>query len=377
MEKANIVPIHKKGDKQTVINYRPVSLLPICGKIFERLLYNEMLNFFLENNLISQKQSGFGPGDSCINQLLSINHEILSAFDIGLEVRGLFLDISKAFDKVWHAGLIYKLRQNGICGHLINILNDFLTNRKQRVVLNGQCSSWVDIRAGVPQGSIPGPLLFLIYVNDLPNGLKSECKLFADDTSLFSVAHDLNTSASDIDNDLKLISDWAFQWKMSFNPDPGKQAQEIIFSRKKMKSSHLSVYFNNVPVNSNSVHKHLGMLLDDKLSYEHHLKFVLNKIKKTIGLLRKFQQILPRQSLITIYKSLIRPHLDYGDTVYDRAFNESFHKNLESVQYNAAIAITGAIRGTSSEKLFQELGLESLKSRLWLRKLCLFYKIFH
>ena len=136
---------------------------------------------------------------------------------------------------------------------MINILNDFLTNRKQRVGLNGQCLSWVDIRAGVPQGSIPGPLLFLIYVNDLPNGLKSKCNLFADDTSLFSVAHDLNTSASDINNDLKLISDWAFQWKMSFNPDPGQQAQEIIFNRKKMKSSHPSVYFNIIPVNSTSV----------------------------------------------------------------------------------------------------------------------------
>ena len=164
---------------------------------------------------------------------------------------------------------------------------------------------------------------------------------------------------------------------MSFNLDPSKQAQEIIFSRKKMKPSYPSVYFNNIPVSSTSVHKHLGILLDDKLSYEHHLKSVLNKVKKTIGILRKFQQILPRHSLITIYKSSIRPHLDYGDIVYDRAFNESFHKYLESIQYSAPIAITGAIRGTSSEKLFQELGLESLKSRRWLRKLCLFYKVFH
>ena len=232
-KKANIIPIHKKGGKQTVLNYRPVSLLPICVKIFERLLYNEILNFLLENHLISPKQSGFKSGDSCINQLLSINHEILSAFYIGLEVRGLFLDLSKAFDKVWHAGLIYKLRQNGMCRDLINILNDFLTNRKQRMVLNGQCLIWVDIRARVPQGFILGPLLFLIYVNDLSNGLKSEYKLFADDNSLFSVAHDVNTSASDISKDLKLISDWTFQWKMSFNPDPNKQAQEIIFSRKK------------------------------------------------------------------------------------------------------------------------------------------------
>ena len=157
----------------------------------------------------------------------------------------------------------------------------------------------------------------MICVNDLPNRLKSESKLFTDDSSLFSVGHEVNTSASDINNDLKLINDWAFQWKMSFNPDHSKQGQEVIFSRKKMKSPHPSVYFNNIPVRSASVHKHLGMLLDDKLSYEHHLKFVLNKVKKTIGLLCKFQQILPRQSLITIYKSFIRPHLDYGDIVYD------------------------------------------------------------
>ena len=164
----------------------------------------------------------------------------------------------------------------------------------------------------------------MIYVNDLPNGLKSECKLFADDTSLFSVVHDISTSVSDINNDLTLISNWAFQWKISFNPDPNKQAHEKIFSRRKMKSSHPSVYFNNIPVSSTSVHKHLGMLLDDKLSYEHHLKFVLNKVKKTISLLRKFQQIPLTQSLIIISsnRSSNRPHLDYANIAYDRAFNE-------------------------------------------------------
>ena len=113
------------------------------------------------------------------------------------------------------------------------------------------------------------------------------------------------------------------------------------------------------------------------INYKHHLKSVLNKVKMAIGLLCKFQQILPRQSLTTIYKSFIRPLVDYGDIAYDLAFNESYHKNLESIQYNAATAITGAIRGTYSEKLFQKLGIESLKSRLWLRKLCLFCKIFH
>ena len=160
-----------------------------------------MYDFLTENDLLSPNQSGFRSRDSCINQLLSVNHELLNAFDKRLEVRGTFLDISKAFDEVWHDGLIFKLRQNGISGDIIKILQDFLRNRKQRVVLNGQCSSWADINAGVPQGSILGPLLFLIYINDLSDGLKCECKLFADDTFLFSVVNDISALASDLNED--------------------------------------------------------------------------------------------------------------------------------------------------------------------------------
>ena len=375
-KKANVVPTFKKGDKQCIKNYRPVSLLPVCGKVFERLLYNKMFSFFSENDLISPKQSGFRPGDSCTNQLLSIAHEILSAFDDGHEVRGVFLDISKAFDRVWHEGLLFKLQQYGISGELITLIKDFLSCRKRRVVLNGQHSSWADVKAGVPQGSILGPLLFLIYINDLPNGLNSNVKLFADDTSLFSVVHNITDPANLLNSDLSKINEWALQWKMSFNPDPIKQAQEIIFSRKTSKRNHPGLTFNNNIVNLTTKHKHLGMIFDSKLSFDEHLKSALKKISKTVGLLRKFQGILPRASLITIYKSFARPHLDYGDIIYDQTFNESFHQRIESIQYNAAIAMTGAIRGTSSEKLYQELGLESLRSRRWLRKLCLFYKIY-
>ena len=191
------------------------------------------------------------------------------------------------------------------------------------------------------------------------------------------MVNDINTSASNLNEDLEKKGNWAFQWNMNFNPDPNKQAQEIIFSRKKTASLHPVVYFDNKPVKSSQIHKHLGMILDSNLNYEHHIKSILNKVNKTIGRLRKFQLILPRYSLITIYKTFIRPHLDYGDAIYDRAFNESFHQRLESIQYNAAIAITGTIRGTSSEKLLQELGLETLKSRRWFRKLYLFYNILH
>ena len=212
-KKGNVVPIHKKDDKQFLSNYRPASLLPICGKISERLIFNEMFKFFIENELISPNQSGFKPGDSCTNQLLAITHEIYKSFDEGFEVRGVFLDISKTFDKVWHEGLIFKLKQNGISGNLINLLCDFLRNRKQRVLLNGQVSGWSDVKTAVPQGSILGPLLFLIYINDLSEGLSSNAKLFADDTSLFSVIHDSNTSALELNNDLANLIDGPFSGK--------------------------------------------------------------------------------------------------------------------------------------------------------------------
>ena len=135
------MPIHKKNDRQCLKNYRPVSLLPICGKILERLIFNEMFLLFIKNVLILQNQSGFKTGDSCVNQLLSLMHEIYKSFDDGFDLRSVYLDISKALDKVWHEDIIFKLKQNGISGELLNLLCDFLMNRKQRVVLNGHVST--------------------------------------------------------------------------------------------------------------------------------------------------------------------------------------------------------------------------------------------
>ena len=142
----------KKNDKHCVTNYRLVSLLPICSKVLERIIHNTMFTHFIENNFISANQSGFKPGDSCVNQLLATTNEIFSSLDNNYEVRGVFLDISKTFDKVWRKGIIHKLKRNGISGNLLSLLTDFLRNRKQRVILNGQSSSWANINAGVSQG---------------------------------------------------------------------------------------------------------------------------------------------------------------------------------------------------------------------------------
>ena len=223
------------------------------------------------------------------------------------------------------------------------------------------------MNAGVPQGSILGPLLFLIYISHMPYGLQSNPKHFADDTSLFATVKDITTSTVGLNNDLTKISEWAVQWKMNFNPDPSKQAQELLFSRKISSKPYPSLYFNDNPVHQVQLQKHLGLFL--------HIQCILIKTHKIIGMIRKLQPIIPRAALLTIYKSFLRPHLDYGDVIYDRAFNESFQNKLESVQYDAALAITGAIRGPSREKLYQELGLESLKSRRWYRKMCLLFKL--
>ena len=194
---ANVVPVHKKNEKNLKGNYRPISLLPIFGKILEKLMYDSLYSHLVSCNLLNPNQSGFRPGDSTINQLISITHTIFEAFDCNppLDVRSVYLDISKAFDRVWHDGLIYKLKRCGVSGELLPLIQSFLKDRKQRTVLNGQNSNWGDISAGVPQGSILGPLFFLVYINDLAAEVKCKVKLFADDTSLFTVVEDLNSAA--------------------------------------------------------------------------------------------------------------------------------------------------------------------------------------
>ena len=160
-KKANVQPIHKKGSRQYKTQYRPISLLPICSKIYEKILFDKIYVFLNDNNILSPNQSSFRPGDSTIDQLLAITTEIYDAFENYEETRAVFLDISKTFDKVWHERLIFKLKTNGINGKLLNLLQNFLINRQQRVLLNGCASKWECLFSGVPQGSVLGPLLFL------------------------------------------------------------------------------------------------------------------------------------------------------------------------------------------------------------------------
>ena len=277
-------------------------MLPICGKVFEPLIFNNLFNYFIENNLLSPHQSNFIPGDSCIQQFISITHEIYNALDCNpsLKLRGVFLDIFKAFDKVWHDGLIYKLKRNGINGDLLRLIENLLSDRYQRVVLNGQTSNWNKIKAGVPQESILGPLFFLIYINDLPSELRCSAKLFADDTSLLSAVDNVNETTTNLNKDLENINKWAQQWKMFFNPDLTKMAQELLSSRKKSKVIHPSLIFNGKDVNRSESQKHLGLVLDSKLNFDMHLKGKFSIINNGMVLLRKLRHSISRTPLLSI-----------------------------------------------------------------------------
>ena len=200
-----------------------------------------------------------------------------------------------------------------------------------------------------------GPLLFLIYINDLPENLVSLTKLFADDTSIFSTVRDLTKSGIDLNQDLSTIKNWAFQWKMTFNPDPKKQATEIIFSHKTKPVNHPPLYFNDSTVVTSPIKKHLGLILDKKLTFGHHLNEKISKANKGISLIKRLCRHLPRKSLLCIYKTFIRPHLDYADVIYDQPHNDSFCNKIESLQYNAALAITGAIKGSSRDVFIRNL----------------------
>ena len=216
-------------------------------------------------------------------------------------------------------------------------------------------SNWGDIQAGVPQGSVLGPLLFLVYINDLENGIKSTVNFFADDTSIYSIVHNPVVSAEELNHDLELINKWAHQWKMSFNPDPNKQAEEILFSNKLKSPDHPPIFFNNAEVKRVENHKHLGLILDPKLSFSQHLSEKIATARKGIGIIKHLSPYLPLKSRDQIFKMHIRPHLDYCDFIYhipvksretsdfdtSRTLNYQMNK-LESTQYQAALAVSGA-----------------------------------
>ena len=242
------------------------------------------------------------------------------------------------------------------------------------MVLNGIQSDWKNLESGVPQGSVLGPLLFLVYINDLPDKIRSNMRLFADDSSLFIRASKVNETHQILEDDLRMIEQWGHQWKMIFNPDISKQAVEVVFSNKTHKQNHPILFFNGIEVAKRPFAKHLGLYLDEKLSFTTHIKEKISIALNGLALLKFLSRYISRDVLNMSYKMYVRPHLDYGDVIYHNS--RIFLMDLiEQVQYKAALIVTGSWQGTSRFNLYNELGWESLSDRRWFRRLCFFYKI--
>ena len=256
--KPTLHPSLKKTIFRNCLTIEQFLFLVLLVRFSKKLFINTSSTFFQENHIINALQSGFLPGDSTVNQITDLYNTFCQALDEGKEVRAIFWDISKAFGRVWHKGLLYKLSSVGISGPLLRWFTDYLDKRTQRVVLPGTALSWTSIKAGVPQGSILGPLLFLLYINDIVENIHSSIRLFADDTSLYIIVDDPIDSANQLNNDLQTIHLWAKTWLVTFNPT---KSESVIFSWKRNKPYHPPVFMNQTEIKEVTSHKHLAQTI--------------------------------------------------------------------------------------------------------------------
>ena len=372
-KKAHVSPIHKKGDQHIVNNYRPISLLCILSKVFERIVYRDVYNFLLKHDKLNKYQAAYREGSSTEFQLLEIYDSILKAVDSGKLTRYVFLDCSKAFDRVWHRGLIHKLKKLGITGILLKWFTSYLEDRSQCVVINGKVSEQRKLEAGVPQGSILGPLLFLIYVNDINDVVTtSQLRLYADDCSLFCSGKNINEINRNLNEALEKISQWAKDWKITFN---AQKTESITFSTRKPR--HIEpLVMNNTQIMEVNEHKHLGCILQNNCKWRRQLDNLTINCARKVDILRSLKHTLSRKTLEHLYKAFIRPKLEYASCVWGNASLEQL-RDVENVQLASMRAITGAIKGTSHELIYRELPWETTYERRTNKNLMVYYKIFH
>ena len=371
-KQANVTPIHKKDDRQSKSNYRPISLLSNISKVQERIVYNRLFEHCTKNNLLTDKNSGFKPFDSTINRLIHLAHQIYNGLDNKHDTLIVFLDISKAFDRVWHPGLLHKLREFGITGSLYDWLASYLSGRSQKVVIGGEESSALHTNAGVPQGSILGPLLFLIFINDIVKVVQNPIFLFADDASLVKSFKDLNEATISINRDLQHLSQWARMWRVTFNAL--KTVFMIISMRLRNPLPNPVLLLNNVPLKQVQQECYLGMVLTSNMSWKEHIHKLTTKASKKIGLLYNMKDKLSRSAKTKYYISFIRPVLEYGSAVFDNC-TVAESNSLELVQRRAAMLCTGAFKRSSSNLLLRDVGWDSLANRRKNAKILLMYKI--
>ena len=368
---SHVIPIYKRsGSKTDKSNYRPISLLPTLSKVCESIIHKRLLSHCTDHNLITERQAAYISGDSTIHQLLTLVHKIQQSWSENNITQAAFLDIHAAFDKVWHEGLIAKLKQAGVESKALNLFKSYLRGRQQVVVVDGVKSGTEDIKAGVPQGSRLGPLLFLIYINDIIEDVESDIFIFADDTTIAATDKTPALTTNKLNRDLIKIKIWADKWKVTFN---AKKSKDIIFSKINYINA-APLKYNNTDIERVTTHKHLGIYLTHNLDWKEQLKRVCLKANQKLGVLRHIR-LLQRHTLDILYKLIVRSVIDYGLPIYFNSLNLSDKERLEHIQYNAAKLVTGALPCTSRVKLNEELGWESIQQRADFLGLSLFHKI--
>ena len=310
-----VVPIPKKGDHSDPSNYRPISLLPVLSKVLERHMSNLLYDHLLEHAPISTKQWGFLPGRSTTDAVLSATHDWHQTLDSGSEVCAIFFDLQKAFDSVPHRSLIAKLRQLNINKFLLKWIVDYLTDRTQCIGVEGATSPSQPVLSGVPQGSVLGPLLFIIYIDGLTNALSnSSMSLYADDLLLYRTIQsptDYQALQAEIDS----LSNWISSHKLQLNCDKCKC---MLVTRKRDSTMPTKLLINSEPLERVYSYKYLGIQLTSDLSWSAHISTLCSKARQQLGMLyRKFYRYSDVDTLKQLYVAFIRPHLEYATAVWD------------------------------------------------------------
>jgi hypothetical protein len=351
---ANISPLFKKGSKTDSKNYRPISLTSVVCKILESLIKDNICNHLHEHKLIKDTQHGFSRGRSCLTNLLSFFETVTQWVDKGDPVDIIYLDFAKAFDKVSHTHLVNKLLSHGISGNVLIWINEWLSNRKQRVCINKVFSEWASVYSGVPQGSVLGPLLFLIFINDIDYKLKSKLCKFADDSKLGNKCKTKN-EVDELQNDLNEIFNWCNKWDMELNFD---KCAVLHVGRTNANNDYM---LNNSKIKTVVSEKDLGVLVDDNLKFSEHCADAVKQANSVLGIIKRNIKYKTKDVIIRLYKTLVRPKLEYCVQLWCPHLKQDINK-LENVQ-KRALRLIPAYKDLSYELILNNTNLITLEKR--------------
>jgi hypothetical protein len=352
---AKVTPIFKSGDPHNFTNYRPISILPATSKLLEKVIYKRIHDFISAHNILSPYQFGFRQKRSTYMAINELYSKIAQNLDNKLHSIGIFLDLSKAFDTLNHEILLNKLNSYGIRGVANDWLRSYLSNRTQYVIFNQNSSNMTNITCGVPQGSILGPLLFLLYINDLPlSSQKADFVIFADDTNILFSHEDHTLLGPMVNNELKLISNWFKLNKLSLNI---KKTNYMVFKNKHStkKDQEYKIVIDNNNLDKVHTSKFLGVLIDDNLSWKSHTSHICKIISKYNGIIRKVRPFLPQDSLSTLYNTFVLPYLSYCNIIWADKNNSQLDSVL-LLQKRIIRTCTNSLWLAHTNPLFKSLG---------------------